>query len=164
MAGVNKITRTINPKSVFEDAKNVIDSTISFNQGDLMYFDAVNNLIKTVTAETQSANFVGVARVTVVSGKLASPYNTDVVASQAIASIPGPQTGVIMKCVLKTGDSINPGDLVGLDPATGTRGVSVTITTNSIGIYQGPAIATAAAGTEVEIYLPFVRFAGDIVA
>lgn len=164
MAGVNKIVRSINPKSAFEDAKNVIDSTISFNQGDLLFLDTTNHLLKVAAAETDSANFMGVARVTIVNGKLASPYNTDVVASQAIGSIPGPQVGVIFKAVLKTGDSLSPGQLVGLYPTAGTRGVSSTVTTNAIGVYQGPAIATAAAGTEVEIYIPKALIGGVGVA
>lgn len=164
MAGINNITRSVNPKSLFESARYVIDSTISFNQGDFLYLDTVNHLLKVCTLETQSANFQGVARVTIVNGKIASPYNTDVVASQAIADIPGPLAGVVVKAVLKTGDSLNPGQSVGLYPTAGTRGVSSTITTNAIGVYQGPAIATAAAGTEVEIYLGKILVGGDIQA
>lgn len=153
MAGVNKIVREVNPKSLFESAKALVDATISFNQGDLLYLDSTNHLLKVVTAESQSADFMGIARVTIVSGKIASPYNTDVVAAQAISDIPGPQVGVVAKLVLKTGDSINPGQMLGLYPTAGTRGVSSTITTNSVGVYQGPAIVTAAAGTEIEVYL-----------
>lgn len=152
MAGFNKITRTVNQKSLFESAKALVDATISWNQGDLIYLDTTNHLLKAVTAETQSADFMGVARQTIVNGKVASPYNTDVVASQAIADIAGPVTGVIAKVILKTGDSINPGQFVGLDPASGTRNVSVTITTNAVGVYQGPALTTVAAGTEIEVY------------
>lgn len=162
MAGKNTIVRSVNPKSLFESAQSVIDSTISFAQGDLLYLDTTNHLLKVMTLETQSANFQGVARVTIVNGKIASPYNTDVNASIAISDIPGPQTGVVAKCVLKTGDSLNPGQQVGSYPTAGTRGVSSTITTNAIGVYQGPAIASAAAGTEVEIYMGVCRIGGDI--
>lgn len=152
MAGVNNITRMVAPKSIFESAINVISSAISFNQGDLLYFDDTNNLIKKPAAETDGATFLGVARVTVVSGKLASPYNTDVVASQAISDIPGPQYGVIAKLTLKTGDSISPGDKVYLDPATGTTGVTVS-GTKPIGIYQGKALTGVAAGTLIEVLI-----------
>ena len=164
MAGVNTITRSVAPMSVFESAKNLISSSISFNQGDLLYLDTTNHLLKVFAAETDSANFMGVAVVTVVNGKIASPYNTDVVASQSVQDVAGPLVGVIAKCVLKTGDSLNPGQLVGLYPAAGTRGVSSTVTTNAIGVYQGPVIATAAAGTEVEIYIGNALIGGVQVA
>jgi hypothetical protein len=162
MAGVNKIVRSVAPKSLFESAQALVDSTISWNQGDLIYLDTTNHLLKVVTAETQSANFMGVARVTIVSGKIASPYNTDVVASQSIADVPGPQVGVVAKLVLKTGDSLAPGQQVGLYPAAGTRGVSSTITTNAVGVYQGPTIASATAGQEIEVYLGRALIGGDI--
>lgn len=164
MSGVNKITRSVNPKSAFESAKAVISSSLSFNQGDLLALDTTNHILKVVNAETDSANFQGIARVTIVNGKIASPYNTDVVASQAIADVPGPQVGVVAKCVLKTGDSLNPGQVVGLYPTAGTRGVSSTVTTNAIGVYQGPAIANAAAGTEVEIYMGVALIGGVVVS
>ena len=147
----NNLVRAVALKSLFESAKAVIDSTITIDQGQHCWFDSSTHLIKPVTAETQSAHYIGVSRVKIVAGKVASPYNTDVVASQAISDVPGPQFGGVFKCTLKTGDSLAPGALVGLDPATGIDGVTATITTNSIGIYQGPAISSAAAGTKVEI-------------
>lgn len=164
MAGKNTIVRTLAPVSVFDSAKNLISSAISFNQGDLLFLDTTNHLLKVAAAETDSANFMGVARVTVVNGKIASPYNTDVVASQAVQDVPGPIVGVVAKCVLKTGDSLAPGQLVGLYPTAGTNGVSSTVTTNAIGVYQGPAIATAAAGTEVEIFIGSALIGGVKVA
>lgn len=152
MAGKNTIVRSVAPKSIFESAKSVITTAVSFAQGDLLVFDDTNNRLKVPAAEAEGSTFLGVARVTIVSGKLESPYNTDVVGSQGIQDIPGPVYGVVAKCVIKTGDTIAPGDLVYLDPATGTRGVTVT-GTKAIGIYQGPAVAGAAAGTEVEILI-----------
>lgn len=163
MAGYNKITRSVNPKSVFESAQSLVDATISWNQGDLLYLDSTAHLLKPVTAETQSADFMGVARQTIVLGKVASPYNTDVVASQAISDIAGPQTGVVAKVILKTGDTIAPGQVVGLDPASGFRNVSVTVTTVPVGVYQGPAITTAPAGTEIEVYFGFALISGTRV-
>ena len=153
MAGVNNITRMVAPKSIFESAINVISSSVSFNQGDLLVFDDTNNVLKKPAAETEGATFLGVARVTIVNGKLASPYNTDVVASQSISDIPGPQYGVVAKLVLKTGDSIAPGDKVYLDPATGTTGVTVTAGTKPIGIYQGKTLSSVAAGTLIEVLI-----------
>ncbi len=152
MAGVNNIVKYNAPKAVFEDAKNGLSSAVSWNQGDLLYFDDTNNLIKKPTAETDGATFLGVARCTIVSGKVASPYNTDVVASQPIAEVPGPLFGVTANLVIKTGDSIAFGDFVYLDPATGSTGVTVT-GTKKIGIYQGPAITGAAAGTLIPVLL-----------
>lgn len=164
MSGVNSIVRDVAPKSVFESAKNVIGSSTSFNQGDLLFLDTTNHLLKPAALESDSANFMGVAVVTVVNGKIASPYNTDVVASQSVQDVKGPVVGVIAKCVLKTGDSISPGQLVGLYPTLSPRGVSVTVTTSAIGIYQGPAIASAAAGTEIEVYIGKALIAGSTVS
>lgn len=152
MPGVNTIVRSVAPKSLFESARAVITAAVSFNQGDLLVFDDTNNRLKVPAAEAEGSTFLGVARVTIVNGKLASPYSTDVQASQAIQDIPGPVYGVVAKCVLKTGDTIAPGDSVFLDPATGTRGVTVT-GTKAIGVYQGKAIAGAAAGTEIEVLI-----------
>lgn len=164
MSGVNKIVRSVNPSSAFESAIAMISSSVSFNQGDLIVLDASTHLLKAQSAETDSANFMGVSRVTIVSGKVASPYNTDVVASQAISDIPGPQVGVVMKCVLKTGDSLNPGQVVGLYPAAGSRGVSSTVTTNAIGVYQGALISGSAAGLEIEVYIGKALIGGVAVA
>jgi hypothetical protein len=152
MAGKNNITRSVAPKSIFPSARDVITSAVSFNQGDLLVFNDTSNILKVPSLETEGNTFLGVAPVTIVSGKLARPYSTDVDASAAISDIPGPVYGVICKLTLKTGDSINPGDLVYLDPATGTDGVTVS-GTKSIGIYVGAAISSAAAGTKVEIHV-----------
>lgn len=159
MAGVNNITRSVAPKSVFESALNVISSSVSFNQGDLLVFDDTNNVLKKPALETEGNTFLGVAPVTVVSGKIASPYNTDVVASQAVQDVAGPKFGVVAKLTLKTGITIAPGDLIYLDPATGTDGVTNT-GTKAIGVYQGAAITTSAAGTKVEVLLG-ARFPED---
>jgi len=144
----NNIVRSVAPKSLFESAKSVITSSTTIKQGALVVFDDTNNVLKNPAAEAEGSTFLGVMVVSIVNGKLASPYNTDVVASQSIQDIPGPKYGVIAKLTLKTGDSLNPGDDVFLDPATGVDGVTAT-GTKSIGLYQGPAISAAAAGTQV---------------
>lgn len=164
MSGKNIIVRNVAPVAVFESAKNVIDATISFNQGDLLFLDTTNHLLKTFAAESDSANFQGVAQATVVLGKIASPYNTDVVGSQSVQDVPGPIVGVVAKLVLKTGDSLNPGQLVGLYPAAGTRGVSSTVTTNAIGVYQGALISSAVAGQEIEVFIGKALIAGSSVS
>ena len=151
--GKNTIVRSVAPKSIFESAKDVISASVSFNQGDLLVFDDSANVLKVPAAEAEGLTFLGVARCDIVLGKLRTPYSgTAVDAAAAASDIPGPVYGVVAKCVIKTGDSINPGDLVYLDPATGTRGVTVT-GTKAIGIYQGPAVVTAAAALEIEVLI-----------
>ena len=151
--GVNNIVRSVSPKSIFESALNVIDATSTWEQGDILVFDDTANLIKKPAAEADCSTMLGIARVSITNGKLVSPYQgTAVDAAQAIQDIPGPVYGVIASLIIKTGDSINPGDLVYADPATSSRGVTVS-GTKAIGIYQGKAIATAAAGTLVEILI-----------
>jgi len=149
----NNIVRSVNPYSLFEDVQNLINSTTTITQGELVYLDTVNHLIKPVAAEANSATFLGAMPVSVVNGKIQSPYNTNVVASQAIQAIPGPKLGVVCKLTAKTGDAFVPGQKVALDPATGTDAVGTIITTASVGLYQGPAIAAAVAGQQIEVLL-----------
>ena len=163
MSGLNTITRAVAPKSAFESAKNVISSAVSFNQGDLLVLDTTTHLLKVAALEADGANFQGVAVVTVVSGKIASPYNTDVVASQSVQDVAGPVVGVVVKAILKTGEALNSGGLVYLDPATGTRGVAAS-GTKPVGVYQGAVISSAAAGQEIEIYIGSALIGSAIVA
>jgi hypothetical protein len=146
----NRIVFSVRPGCVFPDAKKGIDSTISWNQGDILYFDDTNNLIKPIASDANGATVMGIAQQTIVNGKPVSPYQgTAVDAAQAIPALAGPQYGVVAKMLLKSGDSFNFGDLVyyGGDAQT----VSST-GTNSIGIYQGAAV-TASAGSEGEVLL-----------
>lgn len=161
MAAKNRIVRSEAPKSLFPSAKALITSTTSFNQGDLLVLDTTNHKIIVAAAETDGATILGIASVTVVNGKIQSPYNTDVVASQAIADIPGPVYGVVAKLVLKTGEALVAGGLVYLDPATAAYGVAAS-GTKAIGIYQGAAISSATAGQEIEV-LVGARYAGDVL-
>lgn len=151
MSGVNKIVRSDAAYSVIPDATAYVDSSVSLNQGDLVVFAA--GLLALASSETEGANFLGIMPVTIASGKLASPYvGTAVDAAQAVSSIPGPTSDVVAKCVSKTGVAWTVGAAVYLDPATGSRGVTSS-GTKLIGLYQGPAIASAAAGQEVEVFL-----------
>ncbi len=152
MAGKNRIVRTVEAKTLFPSAKAVVDSTVNINQGDLVIFDDTNNLLALASAETDAATFLGIMIETIVDGKVAKPYVTDVDDSSAIMEIPGPQYGVVAKLVLKTSDAINPGDLVYLDPTAGAYHVS-SAGTKAVGVYGGPAIASAAAGQEIEVLL-----------
>jgi len=151
--GKNTIVRSLAARSVFPDAKPVISAAVSFNQGDLLMFNTSTNLLALPAAEADGVTFVGVAACDVVDGKMRSPYQgTAVDAAQAASAIPGPLHSVVAKCVLKTGESLNPGAYVYLDPATGTRGVQ-SAGTQAIGTYQGPAIAGSAAGLEIEVLI-----------
>lgn len=154
MAAKNTIVREVSRKSLFASAINVISSSVSFVQGDLLVFDDTNNVLKLPAAEAEGSTFLGVATVSIASGKLIGPYSgiPDAVSTSAINDIPGPAYGVIAKCVAKTGIALAPGDSIYLDPATGTRGVTNT-GTKAIGIYQGATVASAAAGQEIEVLL-----------
>jgi hypothetical protein len=147
----NRITREIAKNSLFASALKVISSAVSFNQGDLLVFDDTANLLKVPTLETEGNTFLGIAPVTVVSGKLKYPYVTDVDASAAIADVPGPVYGVVAKLILKTGDTFNPGDAVFLDPASGAQNVQAA-GTKQIGVYMGGTV-TATAGQQGECLL-----------
>jgi len=152
----NTIVRSVAPKSIFESAKAVIGAATTYDQGDILIFDDATNLIRRPTTEAECATFCGIARNTIVNGKEKSPYNTDVVGSQSISDQPGPVYGVVALLTLKTGDAINPGDDVFFDPAQApgsNRGVTSTPGTKSLGLYQGPAIAGAAAGQEIPVLI-----------
>lgn len=155
----NRVVLDQMKKSLFPDAKSVVTSAVSFNQGDLLVFDDTNNRLKVPSAETEAATFLGIAEVTVVSGKLKSPYTTDVDASQGVTDVPGPVYNVEAKLIAKTGDAFNPGDAVYLDPASGAQNVS-SAGTKQIGVYQGPVIASAVAGQEILVLLG-CRHPGD---
>lgn len=154
--GINRcnfITRDEGGRSIFPSLIDVIDATISFEQGDLLFFDTSPNLVKVLSAETDTADFLGISNVTLVFGKIKQPYATDVDASQAIVSQAGPLYGVVALLEAKGSDAFNSGDLVGADPANLARGVSVTVTTKSIGVYQGKDIASATQGQLIEVLI-----------
>lgn len=157
----NRVTRTISEKSVFMDATQVIPSSLSYNQGDLLAFDSSSHIVKLMSAESDASTFLGVAVNTVVSGKLKSPYTgTAVDAVSGDNCIQGPVFGDIVKLQLKNGDSLNPGDYVYADPSTGNANVQAT-GTKPIGVYQG-ATVTAGTLTYIELYLG-ARFPNDVL-
>lgn len=159
MAGVNSLARKIATKTVMEDASKFVSSAISFNQGDLLYLDTTNHLIKHLAAETDAVTFVGIAPVTIVSGLYPSIYNTDVDASLKTPALPGPEYGDVHRVNLKAGDAVTPGVALFADPASGNRNVSIT-GTKQIGVYQGKALTAPAGGVDVEM-LVGCRFPND---
>lgn len=145
----NTMTLSVATRSVFPDAHALIDSTIDWTQGGFIWLDTATQLLKPLTVETQSASFAGVAPVTLVDGKYPPAYLTDVDASVGEPSIPGPQYGSAYQCKLKAGDAIVPGQFLYADPATGVNGVTVTVGTAVVGVYQGKALTAAAGGTVI---------------
>jgi hypothetical protein len=158
---VNNIVRGT-PKSVFESAKALISSAVSWNQGDLLWLDASAHLIKPVAAVANALTFLGVARQTIVSGVVKSPYiGTAVDAAVAIEDIAGPAFGVSAKLIMATGVAFNPGDPI-YPTVTDAQHVTTTDPTSShiIGYYVGPAVASAAAGQVGEFFIGCVYNSG----
>lgn len=154
--GVNKsnfIVRSIAPQAIFEDILDLLDVADSFEQGD--HLALVGGKVQNLTAVGDTATYLGISRVTVVNGKIKQPYTTDVDASQALVGVAGPQWGVEALFEAKAADAFNPGDLVSVDGANLTRGVTITIASASagIGFYNGIAIGSAAAGQLIPITL-----------
>jgi hypothetical protein len=142
----NRITRSVAPKSLFESALSMIDSSVSFNQGDLLYLDTTNHLMKPIASDTNGLTCLGIARQTIVNGKLLSPYSgvaTD--AAQAIEDISGAQFGVIASMKLKSGDIFLAGQQVyacSVDAQTVSASGS-----NPIGIMQDAGLTAGASST-----------------
>jgi hypothetical protein len=149
----NRILYEINKNAALDDIQDGVDSTISFNEGDLLYFDDTNNLVKPTTGGgTDGATFLGISRVTVVSGKLKSPYSgTAVDASEKAGRIPGPVCGVVAKMIGTTGDVMAYGDPVYVS-ATSPQHVQKTANGTLIGYFVGKPV-TVAAGQEIECRL-----------
>ena len=145
---VNNIKRSVAPKTLFPSAKVLLDSSVSFNQGDLLAL--VSGKLKAVAIDGDTAKLLGVAKVTVVNGKLASPYQgTAVDAAQGISDVPGPEFGVVVQLKLHSGDAFNPGDKVypiGSDDAQSVSSSSNTGARTACGIYVGEVVASATSG------------------
>lgn len=158
--GKNTVRRVISTKSIFVDIKGKLAATADIAQGDLVIWNDTLNQVVLPAAEADGATFLGVMAISVQDGVPVGPYTglTDVNAAVAQGAILGPQFGDVYACVLKNGDSLAPGDLVYLDPATGTRGVQAA-GTKAIGIYQGAAI-TGDGVKEIEVLIG-ARHPGD---
>lgn len=155
----NKIVRSIAPKTIFPDIKNMLAATQTHAYCDLLIFDDTLNQVRKPTSEAECVTFVGVAQADIVLGKLKPVYQgTDVDASVANGGIAGPVYGVEVKCVVKTGDTIAVGDLVYADPATGSLAVQVA-GTKAIGVAL-EGVTAAAAGSEIRVHIG-ARFPAD---
>ncbi len=143
----DNIVRSIAPKSMFEDGAAVNSAAVSFNQGDMICLDTSTHLLKRVAALTDAATFVGIARQAVTAGVLNGPYD-GLATAGALSSFSGPVYGVVANMVLKTGDAFNAGSKIYLADGSDSQTVSSTDSGDHdfIGIYQGPTVASAAAG------------------
>lgn len=155
----NRIIRSIAPKSLFEEAAPAISTAVTFNQGDLLYFDTSAKVIKRLTSEGNAATFVGISRIGVTLGVPNGPYQG--LASQPSAAqgaIPGPQYGIVAALILKSGDALAVGSDVYADPSTGNFHVQAA-GTKAIGLYQGKAV-TGDGVAAVEVLLG-ARYSND---
>jgi hypothetical protein len=107
-------------------------------------------------ATGNSANFLGVAVNTVVSGVPKSPYQgTAVDASEGLSDMAGPLYNVVATLILDTGSTLAPGAAVYLSN-TDAQHVSPTANgTSQIGIYTGTqgSLSSSAAGQKVDVLL-----------
>lgn len=138
-------------KSMFESALPLLDSTVSYNQGDILVYDTVNNVLKAATG-TDGAHVLGVAVNTVVSGLPKQVYTgTAVDSSTGESDLAGPQYSVVCSLYLTSGDAFVPGSAVYI----GADAQTVTITdpgsSDSIGVFVGPAVTPAASGTKGDV-------------
>lgn len=147
-------------KSMFESVLPVLSTSVTYNQGDLIAFDNTNKVIKAVSGSGDSANFLGVARQTIVSGLMPSPVQgTAVDASQAIEDAAGPAFGVVAFFKATASDVWNPGDKAYLT-STDAQTITSVAAGSAVGIYQGPAIASATAGQPLNILVNAVFGSG----
>lgn len=155
----NTLARRIAPKTIFPDIQKVVNSSSTWNEGDLLIFNTTTHRIEKPTLETQGSTFVGVSPIQISQGKPPAVYVADVDASAAIPAQMGPEYGNAYRVILKAGDAINPGDSVYLDPTSGAQNVSVT-GTKAIGTYYGAALTAATGGTVIEVVIG-ARFPND---
>lgn len=124
-------------KSIFMDAKNQVDSTVSYNQGDQIAL--VGGKLKAMALAGDTATFLGIAPQTVSSGVPVGPYN-GLATTPAVGALPGPIYGDIHEMKLKSGDSFTVGCKVYGAPTVDSQTVTVTSDGYPIGIYQGAAV------------------------
>ncbi len=154
------IVKEILKESRFDDCFNLVDATTNIATGDLVHYDATNNLIAAQGAADDGSTFLGIQEVAIVAGTQKSVYGNAVEDGSAPKlHVLGPIHGVIARLVLKTGDALDAGAKVYPDGASGTRHVTSVAGAGpliAIGVYQGATIASATAGQEIEVLLKAV--------
>ena len=158
MAGYGKdpIFRRVNRNTLAADIVAAVGASTTFNAGDFLTFNLTTSNFGQFSNESDSANMVGVAVVSITTGKAVNAYSTDVDASQSKASIPGPEFGDEVFATLKAGDSVTPGTTLYYNAITGPpkNGVTVTVGTKAIALYFGPALTGApTTGTVIPVKL-----------
>ena len=147
------VFRSDSVKSLFEDGIDFIDmtSTSTWNQGDELCYDTSTHKIRKVAATSDGATVLGLAVQAIVNGVVVGPYTgLATSASSALSAIQGPAYGVTALRTLKTGDAFVPGGKVYLADGGDTQTVSSTDPGdgNYIGLFDGPAVSSAAAGQQ----------------
>jgi hypothetical protein len=141
-----------NLKSVFEQALNFVNSSSSWVQGDNLCIDATSHCLRAVTSDADGATFAGVAQQSVTAGILVGPYPTGMatISSQQSQQLVGPAYGCVVSRTIHAADALYPGVKLFL-PATGdTQNLTITDAAGAgdfVGIYMGPVVASAVAGT-----------------
>ena len=153
--GKDPIFRRVSRNTLFGDISAAIGASTTYNAGDFLTFNSTTQTFGTLGAESDSANFAGVAVESVVSGKMPSAYTTDVDSAVGYPSVAGPEFGDEVFATLKAGDAVVPGSVLYYNTgATPKNGVTVTAGTKSIGLYFGPALTGApTTGTVIPIKL-----------
>lgn len=154
--------RGVSAKSIFESALNLISTSSTWVQGELLCLDTSTHLIRRVAATGDAATILGLARQSITSGVPVGPVTGIVDAvNPSVRDIGGPEYGIIGNMKLKVADVFNPGVPVYLADTLDTMTVSVTDPGDGlyIGVYQGAAV-TAAAGSEGPVLLGERALAG----
>lgn len=149
---MNTIKRADGKKQLFYGISKYLSSSTSFKQGDILVWDQTNKKIKAISAATESEFLLGVAQVTVENGKIKSPYpETSVDASTVSPEIAAPIYGVQVELKLKSGETLQPGQVVYADPTVDAQTVKASGGTGeyAIGIYDGKQITSSSNETKV---------------
>lgn len=142
----NNVKFSVRLSSVFEDVVPSLiptDSKGTWNQGDLLVWDSVNQLVRVASDEASMVTFLGVARQSLVTGQPIQPYTT-LSTAPARENVAGPQFGGVFNFYLKTGDTFTAGAPVYAYTAGGNNYIT-SGGTKAIGVFQGPTV-TASAG------------------
>ncbi len=165
-SNVNRIVRDGPGKTFFESGKSVASSATNWNQGDLVYLDTSAHVLKRVAATGDAATIQGIADNVVTAGRLAGPYDglTPVNSAQVTPDFVGPKYGVVAELVLLTSDAFYPGVKVYLHEGGNSQMVTSGADSEYIGIYVGPAVASAAAGQTGFVRLGARIATGNVLA
>jgi hypothetical protein len=144
-------------KSLFDSALPLLNSSVSYNQGDLIAYDSGSDVLKAVAGSGDSANFLGVAVNTVVNGLPKQAYQgTAVDASTGPSDMEGPVYGVVCSLYLTNGNAFVPGGKVYLTTDAQTVTSTQPGSESAIGIFVGPAITPASSGVKGDVKIGLV--------